>query len=189
MSNIRITELGLEGVKLAEPIVYGDNRGYSFESCSIKDMKAVGINYDFCLDYQAYNKDKNTLRGIHFQAYPKTQTKLVRVLTGSIMDYVIDLRKGSPTYKKWVCCELSENNHKQIIIPVGFGHAFVTLEDDTRVLYKFDDYYDGPSCRTIRWNDPDLNIDWGGTDFIMSEKDANAPYLNDCDIRFTEDIR
>lgn len=187
MSKIKVTELGLDGVKTIEPMVFSDNRGSNFESYSIKDMQDIGINFNFCLDYQAYNKEKNTLRGIHFQNYPKTQAKLVRVLSGAIMDYVIDLRKDSPTYKKWVCCELSADNHKQIVIPVGFGHAFVTLAESTCVLYKFDDYYDGPSCRTIRWDDPEIGIKWERADYIMSDKDKNAPYLRDCDICFMED--
>ena len=185
MGKLKVTEFELEGVKIVEPVVYSDNRGNCFESYSAKDMKEAGIEYDFCLDYQAFNKEKNTLRGIHFQNFPKAQAKLVRVLSGSIMDYVVDLRCDSPTYKKWICCELSAENHKQIVIPVGFGHAFVTLADNTSVLYKFDDYYDGPSCRTIRWDDADLGIDWHGDNFIMSDKDRNAAGLNDCDICFS----
>lgn len=185
MGQITVTELEIPGVKIIEPKIYPDNRGYSGETFSVKDMKAAGINFDFVLDYQAFNAKKNTLRGIHFQNNPHPQTKLVRVLHGAILDVVVDLRKDSPTFKKWISHVISAENQKQILIPNGFGHAFVTLEDDTSVLYKFDDYYDGKLVRTIRWNDPEINIDWGGTDFIMSAGDANAVCLAQSDVNFT----
>ena len=185
MANLKITELELSGVKIIEPVIFSDNRGYSGEMYSVHDFKNAGIEFDLVLDYQAYNAKKGTLRGIHFQNNPHPQTKLVRVLHGSIRDFVVDLRKNSPTYKHWLMHELSADNHKQILIPNGFGHAFVTLEDDTSVLYKFDDYYDGGLVRTIRWNDSEIAIDWGGDDFIMSNGDRNAVCLCDSDVNFT----
>ncbi len=184
MGKINITELELNGVKIIEPQVFKDNRGFSCETFSVKDLKSMGINYNFVLDYHAYNKHKGTLRGIHFQNNPHPQTKLVRVLHGEILDFVVDLRKDSPTFKQWISHEISAKNMKQILIPNGFGHAFVTLQDETSVLYKFDDYYDGNLVRTIRWNDPELNIDWGGTNFIMSEGDRNAVGIKDSDVNF-----
>lgn len=188
MGKIEVTELSLKGVKIIKPIVYSDNRGYSCETCSIKELKESDIDYNFVLDYEAYNAKKGTLRGIHFQNNPHPQAKLVRVLNGAIMDFVVDLRKNSPTFKQWISHELSADNHKQILIPNGFGHAFVTLEDCTRVLYKFDDYYEGKLVRTIRWNDPEININWGGKDFIMSESDRNAVSLKESDVNFTIEV-
>ncbi len=185
MAQLKIMELALPGVKIIEPKIYADNRGYSGETCSIKDLRAVGINYDFVLDYQAFNQKKGTLRGIHFQNNPHPQTKLVRVLHGSILDVVVDLRRDSLTFRHWISHIISAQNNKQILIPNGFGHAFVTLEDDTSVLYKFDDYYDGSLVRTIRWNDPEINIDWGGTNFIMSAGDSSAVSLAESDVNFT----
>ncbi len=185
MGQLTVTELKLKGVKIIEPKIFPDNRGYSGETFSVKDMKTAGIEFDFVLDYQAFNAKKNTLRGIHFQNNPHPQTKLVRVLHGAILDVVVDLRKDSPTFKKWVSHVISAENQKQILIPNGFGHAFVTLEDDTSVLYKFDDYYDGKLVRTIRWNDPEINIDWGEGEFIMSSGDATAVSLSESDVNFT----
>lgn len=184
MKKIKVTELEIDGVKIIEPEVYIDNRGFSGEMYSVSDFNEIGINYNFVVDYQAHNLKKSTFRGIHFQVNPHSQTKLVRVLNGSINDYVIDLRKSSPTYKKWVCLTLSAENKKQILIPKGCGHAFVTLEDNTSVLYKFDNYYNADSSRVIRWNDPELSIDWGNEKLIMSEKDENAAYLKENDLNF-----
>lgn len=185
MANLKITELELPGVKIIEPTVFNDNRGYSGETYSVKDMKNAGIHMKFVLDYEAYNSKEGTLRGIHFQNNPHPQTKLVRVLSGAIKDFVVDLRKDSPFYKKWIMHELSADNHKQILIPSGCGHAFFTTEDNTRVLYKFDDYYNVALVRTIRWNDPEIAIEWGVGDFIMSEGDRRAPTLAESDVNFT----
>ncbi|MDE6594292.1 MAG: dTDP-4-dehydrorhamnose 3,5-epimerase [Oscillospiraceae bacterium] len=184
MGKFNITELGICGVKILEPKLFPDNRGFSGEMFSVKDLKECGINYNFVLDYQAFNAKKNTLRGIHFQNNPHPQTKLVRVLRGSILDFVVDLRKDSPSYKKWISHQISFENNKQILIPSGCGHAFITLEDNTNVLYKFDDYYDGKLVRTIRWDDPEINIDWGGRDFIMSDSDRTAVCLAESDVNF-----
>lgn len=185
MGKITVTELGLPGVKIIEPAVFGDVRGHSFETCSARDLKEAGIPHGFVLDYQAYNARKGTLRGIHLQNNPHPQTKLVRVLHGAIRDFAVDLRRDSPTFGQWVSEELSADNRRQILVPNGFGHAFVTLEDDTCVLYKFDDYYDGSLVRTVRWDDPKIAIDWGAGDFIMSDGDRMAPYLRESDVNFT----
>lgn len=185
MGKVTVTDLGLPGVKIIEPTVFGDIRGYSCETFSICDLNQVGIKYNFVLDYQAYNNKKGTLRGIHLQNNPHPQTKLVRVLHGAILDFVVDLRKDSPTFKQWISHELSADNQKQILVPNGFGHAFVTQQDDTSVLYKFDDYYNSSLVRTIRWDDPEIAIDWGGTNFIMSDADRNATLLSNSDVNFT----
>lgn len=183
--SIKVTELELQGIKIIEPVVYSDNRGCSSETFSVKELETAGITRKFVLDYEAYNLKKHTLRGIHFQCAPFTQTKLVRVPHGKTMDVVVDLRKDSPTYKMWTSVILSAENHKQILIPVGFGHAFLTLEDDTSVLYKYDNYYSGPCAKTICWNDPDIAIDWGTDDIIISPQDASAPTLEQMNIDFT----
>ncbi|WP_312635378.1 dTDP-4-dehydrorhamnose 3,5-epimerase [Oscillibacter sp.] len=182
---MRVTGLELQGVKIIEPKVFTDDRGYSFESFSKKEMEANGIHYNFVLDYEAMNLKKGTLRGIHFQNNPHPQTKLVRVLQGEIMDVVVDLRKDSPTFKQWITHTISAENQKQLLISNGFGHAFLTKADNTVVLYKFDDFYDSSLVRTIRWNDPEINIDWGTQDPILSTGDANAVCLTDSDVNFT----
>lgn len=185
MGRYKVTQLALPEIRILEPQVFPDNRGSSMESLNIRDLEALGINYRFVLDYQADNLLKHTLRGIHFQNNPHAQTKLVRVVHGAIMDFVVDLRSDSPTFKQWTKCELSSANHRQILIPNGFGHAFVTLEDDTSVLYKFDDYYDRECVRTIRWDDPEIAIDWGFSDLIMSESDRAAVTLKDSDVNYS----
>ncbi len=183
-----ITELELDGAKIIEPKIFSDNRGHSYESYSYKLYKENGLNYDFVLDYESVNLKKNTLRGIHFQNNPHPQTKLVRVLSGKIFDVIVDLRKDSPTFKKWSGNVISAENKKQILIPNGFGHAFLTLEDNTTVLYKFDDYYDNSLSRAIIWNDPDIAINWGEISPILSTSDANAVLLSESDLNFNMEI-
>ena len=183
-----VTDLSLPGVKLLEPQIFTDNRGYSTETFSQKTMESLGVSYSFVLDYVAMNLQEGTIRGIHFQNNPHPQTKLVRVLKGAIMDVVVDLRKGSPTYKQWITQTLSAENHKQILIPNGCGHAFLTKEDDTVVLYKFDDYYNGEFVRAIRWNDPEINIHWGTGDPILSNSDRQASLLRDSDVNFSVEV-
>ncbi len=185
---MKITELELEGAMIIEPKVFIDNRGFSSETFSKKTVKENGINFDFVLDYEAMNLKKNTIRGIHFQNNPHAQTKLVRVLCGEIYDIIVDLRKDSPTFKKWIGHVISAENRKQILIPNGFGHAFITLTDNTSVLYKFDDYYDSKLVRTIKWNDPEIGIDWKCDAPIISVSDANAPLLKESDVNFTMEL-
>lgn len=148
----------------------------------------IGINIDFVQDNISFSSKKGTLRGIHFQNDPYSQAKIVSCIKGKIIDVVVDLRKGSSTYKKWVSIELSEDNKKQVFIPKGFGHAFVTLTDDVLFSYKVDNYYSKENDRGIRYDDPDINIDWnklsGGLDFTLSEKDKNNPLLKDSDCNF-----
>lgn len=184
MGKLNITELELSGVKIIEPLFFEDNRGDSGETFNIRDLQDNGIEFNFVLDYQAMNLKANTIRGIHFQNNPKPQTKLVRVLSGSIIDFVVDLRKDSPTFKKWVSHNISAENKKQILIPNGFGHGFITTEDNTVVMYKFDDYYDGTLVRTIKWDDEEIGIAWGTNNPILSSGDANACSLKDSDVNF-----
>ncbi|MCC0725548.1 dTDP-4-dehydrorhamnose 3,5-epimerase [Clostridioides sp. ZZV14-6045] len=181
---MKVTDLGLEGVKLIEPIVHEDFRGYYMESYSLRSFWDVGIKTTFVQDNHLLSLKKGTIRGIHFQNMPKAQAKLVRCTKGKIMDFAIDLRKSSPTYKKWISVELSADNKKQIFIPKGFGHACISLVDDTEIQYKVDELYHPELDRAILWNDPEFNIDWGMESIIVSEKDKNAPYLKNSDVNF-----
>ena len=174
----------IEGVYILEPRVFGDNRGWFMESYSEKIMKEHGLNYNFVQDNQSFSSVKGTLRGIHFQKGDSAQAKLVRCCKGTVLDVAVDLRKGSPTYKKWVAVELSAENKRQLLIPRGFGHGFVTLTDDVEFLYKADNYYDAASDRSILWCDEELGIDWGVAHPIISEKDSHAPRLIDSDVDF-----
>ena len=181
---MNVIETKLPGVVIVEPQVFGDHRGWFMESWSRKTMEAHGLNCDFVQDNQSYTARKGTLRGIHFQQYPMAQTKLVRVTRGAVMDVAVDLRKDSPTYRQWVAVELSAENRKQLLIPQGFGHAFLTLTDDVEFVYKCDNFYSKEHDRNIRFDDPELGVEWGIADLILSEKDAAAPFLKDSDCNF-----
>ena len=181
---MQINELKLEGVKVLEPKYFEDFRGYYCETYSARTLNEFGINIVFIQDNHSFSLKKGTVRGIHFQNNPKPQTKLVRCTRGRVLDYVVDLRKESPTFKQWLCVELSEANRKQILIPAGFGHSFITLEDNCEVLYKVDEFYEPEFDRSIKWDDPDIGIPWGITDPIVSKKDLSAPYLRDSDVNF-----
>ncbi|AMC94017.1 dTDP-4-dehydrorhamnose 3,5-epimerase [Erysipelothrix larvae] len=178
------TETKLEGCVILEPKVFGDHRGWFMESYSKNTVESLGLNYDFVQDNHSYSKMKGVLRGIHLQNAPYAQAKLVRCTRGAILDVAVDLREDSKTYKQWISVELSAENQKQLMIPRGFGHAFVTLSDDVEVQYKADNFYDYPSDRSIRYDDPELNIDWGIDNPVLSDKDKAAPFLNDADIKF-----
>ena len=179
-----VIETKLPGVVIVEPQVFGDHRGWFMESWSKKTMEAHGLNCDFVQDNQSYTARKGTLRGIHFQQYPMAQTKLVRVTRGAVMDVAVDLRKDSPTYRQWVAVELSAENRKQLLIPQGFGHACLTLTDDVEFVYKCDNFYSKEHDRNIRFDDPELGVEWGIAEPILSEKDAAAPFLKDSDCNF-----
>lgn len=171
-------------VYILEPKVFGDSRGWFMESWSQAKMLSAGLKYDFVQDNHSFSASKGTLRGIHFQKGDAAQAKLVRCVEGAVLDVAVDLRAGSPTYKKWVAVELSSENRRQLLIPRGFGHGFLTLTDNVQFLYKADGLYNYEMDRNIRWNDPDLNINWGIDKPILSDKDANAPLLKDSDVDF-----
>lgn len=181
--NIIRTEI--EDVLIIEPKVFGDHRGWFTETYSKAKFQELGIDIEFVQDNHSMSSQKGTLRGLHFQTSPKAQTKLVRCIKGKILDVAVDLRKGSSTYKQWVGVELSEENKKQLLIPKGFAHGFLTLTDDVEVQYKVDEYY-APECdRSIRFDDPEIGVDWGIEDPILSEKDLKAPLLKDSDVDFS----
>lgn len=169
----------IEGVVIVEPAVFGDHRGFFMESWSKRAMEEAGLHYDFVQDNHSSSTVKGTLRGIHFQKGEKAQAKLVRCVRGAVLDVAVDLRPGSPTYKKWVAVELSEENKRQLLIPRGFGHGFVTLTDEVEFLYKADNYYAPEAEGGIRWNDPEIGVQWGVENPILSQKDAVAPWFKD----------
>ena len=180
-----VTELSLAGVKILEPKYYEDYRGYYVESYSSRTLKEFGINNVFVQDNHLLSFRAGTIRGIHFQNTPRAQAKLLRCTRGSILDVVVDLRKNSPTYKKWLSIEITADNRKQIYIPKGFGHACMSLVDDTEVQYKVDELYEPEYDRAIAWNDSELGIEWGIPNVIVSEKDKNAPILSKSDVNFS----
>lgn len=176
---MKITKTKLDGVVVIEPDVFGDNRGFFMESWNKKKMEEAGLFYDFVQDNHSKSTVKGTIRGIHFQKGDKAQAKLVRCVKGAVLDVAVDLRKNSPTFKQWVGVELSEENKKQLLIPRGFGHGFVTLTDDVEFLYKADNYYAPEADAGIRWNDPDIGVEWDIEKPILSEKDRKNPFLKD----------
>lgn len=176
---MKVTKTKLDGVVILEPQVFGDNRGFFMESWNKRKMEEAGLFYDFVQDNHSSSTVKGTLRGIHFQKGEWCQAKLVRCTRGAVLDVAVDLRKHSPTYKQWVGVELSEENKKQLLIPRGFGHGFVTLTDHVEFMYKADNYYAPQADAGIRWNDPTIGVDWGIADPILSEKDKKNPWFAD----------
>lgn len=169
----------LEGVVIITPDVFGDNRGFFMESWSEHKMEEAGLHYNFVQDNHSMSSVIGTLRGIHFQKGDKAQAKLVRCVKGAVLDVAVALRHESPTYKQWVAVELSAENKKQLMIPRGFGHGFVTLTDEVEFLYKADNYYAPEADGGIRWNDPEIGVDWGVENPILSAKDEKNPFLKD----------
>ncbi len=171
---------------MLEPTVYGDHRGWFMETYSDSKLKEVGINLNFVQDNHSFSAEKGTLRGLHYQLNPKAQTKLVRCTKGAIYDVAVDIRKGSPNYGKWFGVELTSENKKQLLIPKGFAHGFITLTNDVEVQYKVDEFY-APECdQGIIWNDPEINIEWPIDIMpILSEKDEKAPLLKDVENNFS----
>ena len=176
---MKATETELKGVFVLEPQVFGDARGWFMESWSQRKMHDAGIDVQFVQDNQSFSAQKGTLRGLHYQLKPMCQAKLLRCTRGKIFDVAVDIRKGSPQYGKWVGVELSAENKKQLFIPRGFAHGFITLTDDVEVQYKADNYY-APECDgNIRWDDPDIGVEWPLKPVILSEKDSKAPLLKE----------
>lgn len=184
---MKVIETKIEGVYIVEPKVFGDERGWFMETYS--KIKTPQIECEFVQDNQSFSKEKGTLRGIHFQNGGFAQGKLVRCVRGAVLDVAVDLRKGSPTYKHWVTAELSAENKKQLFVPKGFGHAFLTLTNNVEFVYKANNYYNVESDRSIKFDDPEINVSWdlerwGIKELILSDKDKNAPLLKDSDCSF-----
>ncbi len=182
---MKVIKTDIEDVLIIEPQVFGDHRGWFCETYSKVKFEQNGINIDFVQDNSSFSAQKGTLRGLHFQLSPKAQTKLLRCTKGAIIDVAVDLRKNSKTYKKWVAVELSEQNKKQLLIPKGFAHGFITLVDNVEVNYKVDEFYSKEHDRSIRFDDPEIGVIWGSiTNPILSDKDLQAPLLKDSDVNF-----
>jgi dTDP-4-dehydrorhamnose 3,5-epimerase len=174
--SLKVESLALPEVKLVTSSRFGDDRGFFSETYNAAQFKAGGIAADFVQDNHSLSTQTGTVRGLHFQAPPFAQSKLVRVLRGAILDVAVDVRRTSPTFGKWVSAELSATNGVQIFVPRGFLHGFVTREPDTEIAYKVDNYYSKECDGAVLWNDPALAIDWGLPvgEALLSEKDANA---------------
>lgn len=181
---MKIVKTDIEDVIVIEPVVFGDHRGWFTETYSKIKFSELGIDIEFVQDNHSFSAQKGTLRGLHFQLEPKAQTKLVRCTKGKILDVAVDLRQSSNTYKKWVAVELTEENKKQLLIPKGFAHGFVTLVDDVEVQYKVDEYYTSECDRSVKYDDPEIGVAWGDIEPVLSEKDLRAPYLKDSDVSF-----
>jgi len=182
---MKIENTFINGLKIVSPDVFGDNRGWFFESYSERKFGENGINITFVQDNHSFSAKKGTLRGLHFQNDPMAQAKLVWCTRGALLDVAVDLRSDSPTYKKWFSIELTSENKKQLLIPRGFAHGFLTLVDNTEVQYKADNSYSKEHERSIRYDDPELSVDWGIMgELILAEKDKNAPFLIDTDVAF-----
>jgi dTDP-4-dehydrorhamnose 3,5-epimerase len=177
---VRIEHYVLPGLFLIEPKRFADDRGFFSETWSRRLLVEAGLDVDFVQDNHSLSHRVGTVRGLHFQAPPHAQAKLVRCGRGRLYDVAVDLRRGSATYGKWAGIELSAENGLQLLIPAGFAHGFVTREPDTEIVYKCSDYY-APACDGgIRWDDPDIGIEWGIEEAVsVSNKDANAPFLRD----------
>jgi len=167
-----------------EPKVFQDSRGWFFESYSVRNVKPYSIDVEFVQDNHSFSDKKGVIRGLHYQAPPFDQSKLVRCTRGSVLDVAVDIRYGSPNFAKWFGIVLSAENKKQLFIPKGFAHGFLTLEDDCEVQYKVDNFYSSEHDRGIRYNDMDIGIEWGIDSPLLSDKDSKAPYLKECESVF-----
>ncbi len=174
---ITVQTTSIPDVKILTPRRHGDARGYFSESYNRRALADAGIDIDFVQDNESLSAEAGTIRGLHFQAPPFEQTKLVRVLTGAILDVALDLRAGSPTYGQHVAVRLSAEEGNQLLIPAGFAHGFCTLAPDTRVFYKVDQYYSAAHDAGLLWNDPDIGIEWpvSSGSAVLSEKDGKLP--------------
>ena len=172
-------------LQLIVPERHRDDRGFFAETYSRRKYSELGIDIEFVQDNHSLSRDFGTLRGLHFQAPPHAQAKLVRCGRGAIFDVAVDIRRGSPTYGEWKGYELTAENGNQLYVPVGFAHGFVTLMPDSEIVYKCSAYYAPETEGAVLWNDPDIGIDWATkADPILSDKDAAAPFLSDLESPF-----
>ena len=178
---MQVEQTALPDVLILTPRRIGDARGFFSETWNRETMRGIGVDVNFVQDNHSLSRDVGVVRGLHFQAPPHAQDKLVRVGAGAVLDVVVDIRKGSPAYGKWTAVELSAENGRQVFIPKGFLHGFVTLKPDSELLYKCSDVY-APDCDgSVYFADPDLGIDWGldPAQAVLSDKDKNAPRFAD----------
>ncbi|TNC74807.1 dTDP-4-dehydrorhamnose 3,5-epimerase [Rubellimicrobium roseum] len=177
---MQIDDTALSGVKVLTPRRFADARGWFTESWNRETLRAQGLDLDFVQDNHSLSRAAGTVRGLHYQRPPHAQAKLLRVIAGAILDVAVDVRRGSPTYGRWVAEELSAENGRQLLVPEGFLHGFVTRAPDTQVVYKCTDVY-APDCDgAVAWDDPEIGIDWGidPETAVLSDKDRAAPRLS-----------
>jgi len=183
---MEVIKTDVEGVLILEPKVFGDDRGYFFESFNAKEFaEKTGLDINFVQDNESKSR-YGVLRGLHFQLPPYTQSKLVRVVKGKVVDVAVDIRKGSPTYGKYAMCGLTEDNHRQFFVPKGMAHGFVVLSEEAVFQYKCDDFYHPEAEGGIMWNDPSINVQWpiSAEDILLSERDKHHPPLQDFETPF-----
>ncbi len=173
--------LSIEDVVVIEPRVFPDGRGYFLESYKKSDFVKNGIDVDFVQDNHSFSQ-KGVLRGLHYQIPPRAQGKLVRVIRGAVLDVAVDIRESSPTWLQWVSETLSEDNNLMMYIPPGFAHGFLTLSDEVHLLYKCTDEYAPDTERGIRWDDPDIGVDWQVDNPVVSDKDEKLPSIADTEV-------
>ncbi|MCP2218494.1 MULTISPECIES: dTDP-4-dehydrorhamnose 3,5-epimerase [Bradyrhizobium] len=181
---VEIRRLALDGVLEIVPPKFGDDRGFFSETYNAESLGARGVALTFVQDNHSFSAASGVLRGLHYQLPPKPQAKLVRVVRGRIFDVAVDIRRGSPSFAKWVGLELSAERWNQVLLPSGFAHGFVTLEPNTEVIYKVTDYYSPSHDRSIRFDDPTIGIEWPfeKTRLQLSAKDSAAPLLAEADV-------
>lgn len=186
---MQIEETPLRGIKILTPSRFGDHRGFFSESYNRKVLADNNIVADFVQDNHSLSATIGTVRGLHFQAPPHAQVKLVRCGRGALFDVVVDIRSGSPTYGQWFGTELTAQNGRQLLVPAGFAHGFVTRQPDTEIVYKCSDYYAPETEGSLLWSDPDIGINWGlgNVQTTLSDKDAAAPRLIDLVSPFSEE--
>lgn len=188
---IKIETTPLDGVLVITPDRFGDHRGFFSESYSRRQMKDAGVDIEFVQDNHSLSQSAGTVRGLHFQAPPRAQDKLVRCGKGALFDVAVDIRKGSPTYGQWFGIELSFENGHQLLVPAGFAHGFVTRQPNTEIIYKCSDDYAPDTEGALLWNDGDIGIDWGieASHAVLSAKDGAAPPLAALESPFTYEAR
>lgn len=179
--SFEVRSLAIADIKIISPKKHGNSRGFFSETYNKKSFAEAGIHLDFVQDNQSLSERAGTLRGLHYQGSPFAQDKLVRVVRGRILDVAVDIRRGSPTFGKWVAAEISADKWNQILVPIGFAHAICTLEPNTELIYKVTNYYAAQHDFGIRWNDPHLNITWPFPDdqIMLSDKDKKQPFFED----------
>lgn len=184
MMELRETEI--PDVKILKPKKFGDHRGFFSETYNKKILSELGIDMDFVQDNHSLSVEKGVIRGLHYQTPPFAQDKLVRVVHGAILDVAVDMRKSSPTFGKHITAVISADNWEQILVPAGFAHGFCTLEENTEVIYKVTNYYAPDHDTGIRWNDPELGIDWpiSENEAILSDKDKIQPFFSEATYYF-----
>jgi dTDP-4-dehydrorhamnose 3,5-epimerase len=179
--SLDVRSLTIADIKIISPKRHGDSRGFFSETYNKKSFSEAGINLDFVQDNHSLSEHAGTLRGLHYQGHPFAQDKLVRVVRGRILDVAVDIRQGSPTFGQWVAAEISADKWNQILVPIGFAHGILTLEPNTELIYKVTNYYSPQHDFGIRWDDPQLKIDWpfAADKIMLSDKDKKQPYFAD----------